>query len=486
MLATVILTLVLFLAIYYIFSDSTSATPCNLPPGPTGVPLLGCLPWLPPAPCETFMRWSRRYGNVMSVRMGSELVVVLNGYDTIREALVNHWYQFSGRPLKWIWVAINDNKGLSSSDWSVWKEQRVTTLRILRHFGMGKCDMEERISKESGALVDAIGKMKGRPFDPTEYFHHATSNILVAIMFGKRMEYDDPEFEDLLKATLTLTRTGRLAGIVSFFPFLLDLPVSLPMVSPLRQSMLTLRDYMINKIEERHQLLNSQEPACFIDHYLVRAKEKSLDESQLPYVLIELILGGSDTTATTLKWCILNLVHNPKSQKKIHGEVDMSVKDGKELNYARRGEMPYTQACILETQRLATLFQLGIPHRTMENVTLHGYNIPKDTLIFPNLWSAQMDENTWKQPKEFDPTRFLDESGQVIANKERLIVFGLGARSCIGAQIAKVGLFIILTSLLKEFEFRTPEGEPLPSRDGIHGITYTPKQFNVVAVRRTP
>ncbi|XP_077998220.1 cytochrome P450 2U1-like [Glandiceps talaboti] len=459
----------------------------NLPPGPIGVPVVGCLPWLNPVPCETFMIWSKKYGDVFSVRLGAELVVVVNGYETIKEALVKYWYQFSGRPLNWIWVPLFDNKGLSTSDWSVWKKQRILTLNILRQFGMGRHSMEERISTECEALVAAVKSTNGKPFDPTDFFHHATSNVLIAIMFGQRMEYDDPEFKELLDHTLALVRTGILAGLVSFFPVLFNFPI--PPLMALKKSTTSLKQYMERQISNCKEHMNGNQPDCFIEYYIKKvnssssSEEEAADVSQLPYVLTELMLGGSDTTATTLKWCVLNLLHNPKTQLRIHKEIESCFSNDQPITYSARTSMPFTEACILETQRLATLFQIGIPHRAIEDVSFHGYNIPKDTMVFFNYWSAHMEEGFWENPKEFNPDRFLDGSGQVI-NRKAMLAFGMGARTCIGAQIARVELFLMLTSLVREFEFLTPEGCLPPSTKGVHGITYTPKPFKMVAKKR--
>ncbi|XP_077998222.1 cytochrome P450 2U1-like [Glandiceps talaboti] len=487
MLTLILVFIVSFIACVYIVHGCSNSNR-NLPPGPVGLPFFGCLHKLVPIPCETFMTWAKKYGDVFSVRLGVKRVVVINGYETIREALTKNRYTFSGRPLMWIWVPVFDNKGMNSNVWSTWKAQRALTLNGLREFGMGTRTMEERISRECGELIRAVERKRGTPFDPTDFLHHATSNVLVSVIFGQRLDYDDPEFSSLLKRSLALTQMGIIAVIANFFPVLFKLPLSFLGLSSLKESVRLLAEYMGEKIEERKKL-NNNVPECFIDSYIKRLNSSSsshdnIDLSQLPYVLIELMLGGSDTTATTLKWCLVNMLRNPHTQKKIQYEVDLCCdKDGK-ITYASKTNMPYTEAFILETQRVATLFPIGVSRRAMEDVVLKGYNIPKDIEVIINLWSAHMDERIWIKPEKFDPYRFLNDKGDEVINKEHLVTFALGARSCIGAQIARVELFLMLTSLLKEFEFTTPEGELPPSNKGIHAVTYTPLPFKVVAKKR--
>ena len=68
----------------------------NLPPGPTGWPLLGYLPNLGISmyrsgkqPFHLFANLADTYGKVYSMYMGSRLVIILNGHEGIKEAFMN-------------------------------------------------------------------------------------------------------------------------------------------------------------------------------------------------------------------------------------------------------------------------------------------------------------------------------------------------------------------------------------------------------------
>jgi cytochrome P450 len=60
----------------------------------------------------------------------------------------------------------------------------------------------------------------------------------------------------------------------------------------------------------------------------------------------------------------------------------------------------------------------------------------------------------------------------------------LGRRVCLGESLARMELFLYLTSLVQRFEFLPPEGEDPPSVEGHLGITYTPLPFKVRAIPR--
>ena len=68
----------------------------NLPPGPAGWPILGYLPNLGISqyrsgkqPFHLFTDLGNKYGKVYSMYMGSRLVIILNGHESIKEAFMN-------------------------------------------------------------------------------------------------------------------------------------------------------------------------------------------------------------------------------------------------------------------------------------------------------------------------------------------------------------------------------------------------------------
>ena len=55
----------------------------------------------------------------------------------------------------------------------------------------------------------------------------------------------------------------------------------------------------------------------------------------------------------------------------------------------------YTEAVMLEVFRNSSIVPFGVFHSAMEDVTFHGYNIPKDTVIMGNLWEVHHDKEVW-------------------------------------------------------------------------------------------
>jgi len=94
-----------------------------------------------------------------------------------------------------------------------------------------------------------------------------------------------------------------------------------------------------------------------------------------------------------------------------------------------------------------------------------------------------MDPNVWDKPHEFRPERFLDDEGNVV-NKELMIAFSLGKRSCLGELLARQEVYLFITGLVQQFHIRPPEGvERINARDELAG-TLAPSSYHIRLIAR--
>ena len=68
----------------------------SLPPGPTGYPIVGILPLITKQFHLQLFDYAQQFGRIFSLKMGSQLVVVLNDPNLIKKAFARP--EFSGRP----------------------------------------------------------------------------------------------------------------------------------------------------------------------------------------------------------------------------------------------------------------------------------------------------------------------------------------------------------------------------------------------------
>lgn len=87
-----------------------------------------------------------------------------------------------------------------------------------------------------------------------------------------------------------------------------------------------------------------------------------------------------------------------------------------------------------------------------------------------------IDDPHWKDSTVFRPERFLDASGK-IAFPEMYQPFGVGKHRCMGEMMARSNLFLFITTLLQNFTFTVPPGDPIPSDEPLDGATPSVRQY---------
>ncbi|KAF5901978.1 cytochrome P450 2F2-like, partial [Clarias magur] len=359
---------------------------------------------------------AERYGNVYSLYLGRKPAVVLNGLKAMKEALVAKSVDFSGRPQNLLVSHLNEGKGVILADYGPgWKEHRRFALMTLRNFGMGKYSMENRILGEIEHLISELENYAGSFMDPQTLFHNAASNIIYLILFGLRFDYGSETLNQYVKLFKESTKivNGPWGMIYDTLPFVRSWP--LPFRKVFKNNDL-LKEMTIGMINKHKNTRIPGQPRNFVDCYLdeleTRGFGSSFDEEQLVMYVLNLHSAGTDTTSNTLLTAFLYLTAYPEFQEKCQQEIDEFLEGKAQVSFEDRHNMPYTQALIHESQRIANITPLSVFHSTTRDTELMGYSIPRGTIIIPHLSSVLSEKGQWKFPHEFNLLNFLNDQGQ--------------------------------------------------------------------------
>ncbi|CAL8334319.1 unnamed protein product [Boreogadus saida] len=463
----------------------------NLPPGPRGLPLLGNLLQLDKlAPFTTLLKLSASYGPVMTLYLANQRLVVLVGYDVIKEALVENPDDFTSRGPVPLLVRATRGYGLAISNGERWKQLRRFTLSTLRDFGMGRKGMEEWIKEESRHLVDRISSTKASPFDPTFLLSCTVSNVICCLVFGERFSYDNEHFLSLLKIiSQTLKHFSSPVGqLYNVFPWLPD------RLSRRHRAAFNdiekLRKFIMEKILEHQDTVNPSAPRDYIDCFLTRLKqEKDNPTSEftlenLESTVLNLYLAGTETTSTTIRFALSVLIKYPDIQEHMQQEIASVIGSERCPNMEDRKSLPFTDAVIHEVQRLLDIVPMNLPHYAERDISFRGYDIPKGTMIIPMLHSVLRDEKHWATPWSFNPQHFLDLDGNFKKNPA-FLPFSAGKRSCVGESLARMEVFLFMVSLVQRFTFSCPSGpEHIDLSPEHSSFASLPRTYEIVATPR--
>ncbi|EAW50019.1 cytochrome P450 family 2 subfamily C member 9 [Homo sapiens] len=134
----------------------------KLPPGPTPLPVIGNILQIGIKDIsKSLTNLSKVYGPVFTLYFGLKPIVVLHGYEAVKEALIDLGEEFSGRGIFPLAERANRGFGIVFSNGKKWKEIRRFSLMTLRNFGMGKRSIEDRVQEEARCLVEELRKTKG-------------------------------------------------------------------------------------------------------------------------------------------------------------------------------------------------------------------------------------------------------------------------------------------------------------------------------------
>ncbi|XP_022089645.1 cytochrome P450 2J3-like [Acanthaster planci] len=452
-------------------------------------------------PHHMLNRFSKKYGPVFSVTLPYVRIVILSSYDAIREAFQNQF--LNDRPVIQVLKHGVKGHGVAFSSGETWKVQRKMVLNFLRAFGVNRTSFEEKIALEASHLNAELQQLGGRPFDPSHLFANAVSNIICSVVFGQRYEYSDPRFKKLLRAVYrNVAIIGGSTGPLQMLPFAYLLKPFLSVLKETEDNGKLINSFARDVLEDHQKDFDPKNPRDFTDVFLRKMAAEGAgddngtdnnnedDESILSVhnmcaTASDLFMAGTETTSTSLRWGLLYMLAYPDVLAKVQRELDSVVGRDRLPTMSDKPRLPYTEATLMELQRIANILPLGIPHQASQDTTLQGYDIPKGSVIMPNMWGLSTDSELWDEPEAFRPERFLDETEQNVIKHEAHIPFSIGRRMCIGEQLAKMELFIFLTHLFHQFTIKKPEDSPPVSFKGIMGVTLSPLPYKVCVVPRS-
>ncbi|NXL45452.1 CP1A4 protein, partial [Podilymbus podiceps] len=472
------------------------------PPGPRGYPILGNVLELRKDTHLALTRLSQKYGDVMEVRIGSRPVLVLSGLETIKQALVKQGEDFMGRPDLHSFRYISDGQSLAFSHDSgeVWKARRKLAQNALKTFSLAPsptssstCLLEEHVSKEADYLVAKLLHLmdEEKSFDPYRYLVVSVANVICAMCFGKRYDHNDQELLNIVNVSEQFGDVAASGNPADFIPMLRYLP---------SRTMQLFKDinrrfsfFVQNIVQEHYTSFDKEHIRDITDSLIEHCREKSVGEDvrvplpneKIINIVNDLFGAGFDTVTTALSWSLMYVALYPNIQKRIQEELDQTIGRERRPRLSDRGMLPYTEAFILEMFRHSSFLPFTIPHSTTKATALNGFYIPKDTCVFINQWQVNHDEKLWKDPSTFNPERFLNATGTEISRMEsdKVMVFGLGKRRCIGESIGRWEIFLFLATMLQQLEFSLCPGEEVDITPQ-YGLTMKYKKCECFQVKK--
>ncbi|XP_027774890.1 flavonoid 3',5'-hydroxylase-like isoform X2 [Solanum pennellii] len=213
----------------------------------------------------------------------------------------------------------------------------------------------------------------------------------------------------------------------------------------------------------------------------------SQDLVKIKAILVDIAIGGTDTTITMVEWVMSELLNNPEIMSKVQQELKHVVGMNNIVEESHLPNLHYLDAVLKETLRLHPALPFLLPKRPSQSAIVGGYKIPEGTKVFLNVYAIHRDPQVWESPLEFQPERFLSPSTNLdyAGNNMKYLPFGSGRRICAGIPLAEKMLMFIFASLLHSFHWKLPEGENVDILEEF-GLTLKKSERRVEAISVKP
>ena len=188
-----------------------------------------------------------------------------------------------------------------------------------------------------------------------------------------------------------------------------------------------------------------------------RDEGSSLTDTEVRDQVLIFLLAGHETTSTALTYALHLLGRHPDVQRRVRAEVE-TIAGERALTAQDVPALEYTTMVLKETMRLYPSAPF-LGRRAVQDDQIGGYHIPAGADVVLAPWITHRHPAFWDQPERFDPDRFTPEREKA-RHRYAWFPFGGGPRACIGQHFSMLESVIALATLVRDFDFAAPPGEP--------------------------
>ncbi|KAK0624940.1 cytochrome P450 [Bombardia bombarda] len=299
--------------------------------------------------------------------------------------------------------------------------------------------------------------------DLAAWYNYTTFDVIGDLAFGESFGcLQSSGYHPWVKAIFQMARVGTIFQTCAHYPFLMKILLWLAPKSAMeeRQSHIDMTKAMLKRRME-----SGQERPDLVEGLLKRADEWGLTLDKLQTNSAILIIGGSETTATLLSGVTFLLLTNPTALATLTAEVRSAFKSEDDITFSSVSVLPYLLACLDEALRMYPPVPTGLPRVVPRGgASICGNYVPENSVVAIHQWAMYHNGKHFKDAFGYHPERWLGGSGGEEGkdewagdHKEAFQPFHLGARNCIGKNLAYIEMRLILARVLWNFDMRIAE-----------------------------
>lgn len=462
------------------------------PKGPLPLPIIGNL-WLilkgqftGKLFFEILSKPSKHFGQVYTVWIGRKPFVVVSDAQLVVQLLKNK--NCAGRPSSFY----NGRPHLYPSDdvgFMLFSHQITLGAEAIKKYSVMAMKLFSGSEAHKNFVVrhvdTTLDNLKEKPFVPM----HAISPMLLAIMWdiaaSFNFTFDDPVFKKYHEELMFIEHNlyiPFMSSVILGHKIIMILTKIFGKFVPLyRNGRMAFRQHAnigMEKYRQHEATIDEGNLRDMMDALISLkrdAENKGLEDAKyltpanIVYNVMEIVFGAVTNVSAVISWWLVMCANHPDMQDRMRREVEEAFPENDDFQNIQqsRDTLPFTQAFIHEVMRFRPTASLGVPHQTLNDVTIRSkdqkqYNIPQGTGLFLMPLLAMKDADVWKDPQVFRPERFLESNDEISNNNECplgdisqssssfFIPFSAGKRICLGKVLGQSTIFLIVVRMLQQ------------------------------------
>jgi cytochrome P450 len=431
-------------------------------------------------PVRVLSKYNEEFGDTFRIYLGGlkEAIVTIDP-SIIQHVLKTNWENYQKSEIQVKRMGHFLGKGLLTTHGEAWRTQRRL---IQKGFDRKQLDALSSIMQDS--LTDSLrefdDEIRRGPVDIYPQLMKMTFAMVARSLFGARLKSEDI---DLVSHTICTVQEFIVRQTIQ------------PYLNPWFAASGELR---------RHEQMRTRADAVLLE-YIQRRRREPAGQDLLQTLMdarysdgegmsdelvlsesMQLLVAGHETSSNGLSWLLYLLSSRPDCLARVREEFDQVLGDAP-LSHADVPKFEFTTQVIQEGLRLYPPFWM-IDRMAIADDRVGDTVIPRGSTVIVYVYGAHHAPRYWERPEEFDAERFVKGS-----EKQRTpftyLPFGGGPRGCIGGNYAMLQILMILSDLLRRYDFELTPGQTIEARPMVilrpkHGIrmSFTPVVSHDAAV----
>ncbi|HWO39856.1 MAG TPA: cytochrome P450 [Candidatus Acidoferrum sp.] len=420
-------------------------------------------------PVRVLSSYAETFGDTFKIYLGGLKEAIV----TIDPAVIQHVLKTNAENYQKSHIQVKRmghflGKGLLTTEGEAWRTQRRL---IQKGFDRTQLEALSTIMQESLAdsLRDFDAQIRRGPVDIYPRLMKITFAMVARSLFGARLKNEDI---DLVSHTICTVQEFIVRQTLQ------------PYLNPW---------FAVSGELRRHEDMRTRADAVLLEYIKKRRNEppgqdllqtlmdarysdgEGMSDALILSESMQLLVAGHETSSNALSWLFYLLSSRPDCLEKVRREFD-SVLGEAPLSYTDVPKFEFTTQVIMEGLRLYPPFWM-IDRMAVADDRVGDLVLPRGSTVIVHVYGAHHALRYWQNPENFDTERFT-KANDKLRTPGTFLPFGAGPRGCIGGNYAMLQILMILSDLLRKYDFQLAPGQTIEARPMVilrpmHGIRMT-------------